>query len=201
MTIISIKQIVNRHKWSNTDYNISTGITLKDVPQNKVRTQRKRKAQLKFVLMKILHLIQQNLFCTKRDLYYQNVSLFDKSQRVVDEIIDDLACSLRASRPQLHIVSSTRGLVFGHLQFLNTNGVHTDCLSSPNGINIPNDTERINKMESKALFVLIIEKDATFQQLIDLKIHEKYPIIMVRIIHFFLNQFNCFQFVCHKALI
>lgn len=170
---------MNRHKWANTKFNISTGVKLKDEPQNKVRTQLKRHKQIKFVLEKILALIQNKCFATKRDLYYQNVMLFDKSQRVVDEIIDDLACSLRASRAKLHIVSSTRGLVFGHLRFQNTNGVETDCLSSPNGINIPNDTSKLSRFRSKALFVLIIEKDATFQQLIDLNIHLRYPIIMV----------------------
>ncbi|CAG2101935.1 unnamed protein product, partial [Medioppia subpectinata] len=104
-------QIVNRHKWTNTDYWIGTGITLKDMPQHKR--------------------------------------------------------------------SRWSGLVFGHLQFQNTNGVLTDCLTSPNGIAIPNDTERLSRMQSNAIFVLIVEKDATFQQLIDLKIHLKYPLIMV----------------------
>ncbi|CAG2114665.1 unnamed protein product, partial [Medioppia subpectinata] len=100
-------QIVNRHKWTNTDYWIGTGITLKDMPQHKVRTQTKRQKQLKFVLKIILNLIVKDIYCTKRDLYYQNVMLFDRSQRVVDEIIDDLACSLHVSRTKLHIASST----------------------------------------------------------------------------------------------
>jgi len=152
---------------------------LKDLPQNKVRPQTKRQKQIKFVLEKILGLIEKDIYCTKRDLYYQNVLLFDSSQRRVDEIVDDLACSLRASRHKLHIVSSTRGLVFGHLKFQNTNGILTNCLSSPNGVNIPNDTEKISAVQSEAVFVLIIEKDATFQQLIDLKIHKRYPLIMV----------------------
>ncbi|CAG2176077.1 unnamed protein product [Oppiella nova] len=172
-------QIVNRHKWANTDYKLGTGITLKVMPRNKVRTQTKRQKQLKFVLEKIKSLIANDIYCTKRDLYYQNVMLFDSSQRVVDEIIDDLACSLRVSRIKLNIASSTRGLVFGHLKFQNTNGVLTDCLSSPNGIAIPNDTERLSRMQSNAIFVLIVEKDATFQQLIHLEIHRKYPLIMV----------------------
>ena len=172
-------QIVNRHKWANTEFNISTGVKLKDEPENKARTQLKRHKQIKFVLEKILGFIKKKCFCTKRDLYYQNVMLFDKSQRVVDEIIDDLASSLRASRTELHIVSSTRGLVFGHLKFQNTNGVETDCLSSPNGINIPNETSKLSRFRSKALFVLVIEKDATFQQLIDVDIHKRFPIIMV----------------------
>ncbi len=149
------------------------------MPKNKVRTQVKRRNQIRFVLERILGLIEKDVYCTKRDLYYQNVILFDYSQRIVDEIIDDLACSLRVSRNKLQIVSSTRGLVFGHLKFHNTNGILTDCLKSPNGIAIPNDTEKLSYMQSNAHFVLIIEKDATFQQLIDLKIHEKYPIIMV----------------------
>ncbi|XP_054161327.1 meiotic recombination protein SPO11-like [Oppia nitens] len=172
-------EIVNRHKWANTSYKIGTGIILKADPQNKVRTQKKRQKQLRFVLQKIKGLIVNDIYCTKRDLYYQNVMLFERSQRVVDEIIDDLACSLRVSRTKLHIASSTRGLVFGHLKFQNTNGVYTDCLSSPNGIAIPNDTEKLCRMHTNARFVLIVEKDATFQQLIDLRIHEKYPLIMV----------------------
>lgn len=170
---------MNRHNWNNTNYQIETGITLKSNAENKSRTQEKRHKQIKFVLKKILDLIVNDIYCTKRDLYYQNVNLFDRSQRVVDEIIDDLACSLRVNRNKLHIASSTRGLVFGHLKFRNTNGFLTDCLSSPNGIAVPNDTERLSRMESNAQFVLIVEKDATFQQLIDLQIHRRYPLIMV----------------------
>lgn len=38
------------------------------------------------------------------------------------------------------------------------------------GILIPNDVEKLSEFRSKALLVLVVEKDSTFQKLIDDKI-------------------------------
>ena len=46
-----------------------------------------------------------------------------------------------------------------------------------------------NDLRTSALFVLVIEKDATFQRLIDDNFHAKYPSILVTVISTFFFSF------------
>ncbi|EQL00317.1 meiotic recombination protein rec12 [Ophiocordyceps sinensis CO18] len=51
---------------------------------------------------------------TKRCIFYQHQDLFEK-QRVVDELVDDIALTLEVHRHDLNIVASSKGLVSGPL--------------------------------------------------------------------------------------
>ncbi|KAL3957191.1 hypothetical protein ACCO45_007769 [Purpureocillium lilacinum] len=51
---------------------------------------------------------------TKRQIYYQHQELFEK-QRVVDDLVDDLAATLSVQRHDLNIVATAKGLCCGLL--------------------------------------------------------------------------------------
>ena len=48
---------------------------------------------------------------------------------------------------------------------------------------IPNIIDRIQSIRTSAVFVLIVEKDATFQRLMDDRFTDKFSAILVTVIH------------------
>ena len=180
---------IKRRDWENTDYGINTGVAMNKVPKKYTKTQIAKQQRYVYLLKKIADLLERDGLMTKRDIYYQNVQMFSNSQKILDEYVDDIACSLGVTRNHLHIVASSKGLVFGHLEFYNEKRIRIDCLNSASGTIIPGDVDKISYVQSNAKFVLIIEKDATFQLLIDLKIHEKFPLILVRFYLYLFIQF------------
>uniref|UniRef100_A0A3Q2NTG5 DNA topoisomerase (ATP-hydrolyzing) n=1 Tax=Fundulus heteroclitus TaxID=8078 RepID=A0A3Q2NTG5_FUNHE len=102
-------------------------------------------AQILKILSVIYRLVQSNSYATKRDIYYNNTQLFG-SQRTVDSIIDDISCMLKVPRRSLHVVSV-------HINFSLTDGLHNHSGNT--------------YIVSSAKFIMIIEKDATFQRLLD----------------------------------
>nr|XP_025957683.1 meiotic recombination protein SPO11 isoform X5 [Dromaius novaehollandiae]XP_025957684.1 meiotic recombination protein SPO11 isoform X5 [Dromaius novaehollandiae]XP_025957685.1 meiotic recombination protein SPO11 isoform X5 [Dromaius novaehollandiae]XP_025957687.1 meiotic recombination protein SPO11 isoform X5 [Dromaius novaehollandiae]XP_025957688.1 meiotic recombination protein SPO11 isoform X5 [Dromaius novaehollandiae] len=89
------------------------------------------------ILSMIYKMVQSNTYATKRDIYYTDTLLFG-SQSVVDNIIDDISCMLKIPRRSLHIA-----------------------------VTVPSNVEGIKNLISHAKFMLIVEKDATFQRLLD----------------------------------
>ncbi|KAJ3009578.1 endodeoxyribonuclease, partial [Thoreauomyces humboldtii] len=123
-------------------------------------------------------LLECNSFATKRELYYRDVSLF-KSQSVVDEIIEDLACAHGVPRHCLNVTASCKGLVFGNLIMHMTDGTSINCLqASHNGTLIP-PSDRISSVQSSARFVLVIEKEATFQTLLSEWFVQKFDCVIL----------------------
>ncbi|XP_067143266.1 meiotic recombination protein SPO11 isoform X2 [Centruroides vittatus] len=127
----------------------------------------KRFALILHILAKIYHLIQTNTYSTKREIYYQNINLFG-SQNTLNTIIDDISCLLKVPRNQLHIMATSKGHVTGNLRFQDGEKNYIDCCNSI-GMLIPADIENITNISSNAKFILVIEKDATFQKLLDEK--------------------------------
>ncbi|XP_062507058.1 meiotic recombination protein SPO11-like isoform X2 [Corticium candelabrum] len=138
-----------------------------------------KQAQLTVVLEKIHELLITNSYATKRDLYYNNVELFDK-QVTLNCLLDDIAVKFEVPRRCLHVMSDNKGMLFGDLLFSHQDIV-TDCReSSSMGTTVPNDIHDVTIISSSARFVLVIEKEATFQRLLDDKFCEKFgPCIII----------------------
>ncbi|CAG8788015.1 34115_t:CDS:10, partial [Racocetra persica] len=114
-------------------------------------------------ILDICHeLLIQDVTATKRDIYYKDVRLFG-NQHTVDAAIDELACLFRVPRACLNVTASAKGLVAGALKIIQKDKTILDCLS------INNQT----RVETNAEFVLIVEKEATFQYLLSSRIFEK----------------------------
>ncbi|KAJ3889229.1 Spo11/DNA topoisomerase VI subunit A [Lentinula edodes] len=107
----------------------------------------------------------ENVPVTKRDIYYRDVPLF-KEQRIVDNIVDDIAASLKLERSDLNVRATSKGIFCG--SSLNVDLSSGDVIhgndSEASLIPIGEDVETFRVDEDLA-WVLIIEKDAVFQTL------------------------------------
>ncbi|XP_024914773.1 meiotic recombination protein SPO11 isoform X2 [Cynoglossus semilaevis] len=136
-------------------------------------------AQILKILSVVYRLVQSNKYATKRDIYYRNMQLFG-SQATVDSIVDDLSCLLKAPRRSLHVLATTKGLIAGDLQYMEEDGTRIDCHCSSAAVQLSSNISGIRNIVSSAKFVLIVEKDATFQTLLDEDFCSKlHPCIMI----------------------
>ncbi|KAJ7141475.1 Spo11/DNA topoisomerase VI subunit A [Mycena epipterygia] len=120
-------------------------------------------------LFKVLDLMHEAVVdgvpATKRDIYYRDVPLF-KTQKVVDNLVDDLAATFELERADLNIRATSKGLVCGSglmMHLVSGEKVH---VNNTEGALIPvgEDIESFTVGEDVE-WVLIVEKDAVFQTL------------------------------------
>ncbi|KAK3803868.1 hypothetical protein RRG08_029460 [Elysia crispata] len=134
----------------------------------KVRFDKRKSAKKFATMLKILkliyRLIQEDRFCTKRDIFYQYPDLYN-CQASIDKIVDDVACMLQVPRWDLHILATSKGLVGGSVKFTDDEGTCFDCSYSTVGLQIPAHYKDMQNICTSANFVLVVEKDATFQKL------------------------------------
>ncbi|XP_031485933.1 DNA topoisomerase 6 subunit A [Nymphaea colorata] len=134
------------------------------------------------ITARILHLVHQlcnkGIHVTKRDLFYTDVKLFtDQGQS--DAVLDDVSCLLGCTRSSLNVVASEKGVVVGRLVFYDS-GDRIDCTKmGVGGKAIPPNIDRVEGMESDALFVLLVEKDAAFMRLAEDRFYNRFPCIIV----------------------
>lgn len=122
-------------------------------------------------------LLQENKHSTKRDLYYSNVNFY-QTQHAVDEAVSDISCMLGVPRHALHILSSSKGLLYGDLSFSDNDGNIIVCYE--NGVQVPNHVSCVRNFQSNARYILVIEKEATYQRLVEYKLNEKLgPCILI----------------------
>uniref|UniRef100_A0A4W3JXR5 DNA topoisomerase (ATP-hydrolyzing) n=1 Tax=Callorhinchus milii TaxID=7868 RepID=A0A4W3JXR5_CALMI len=149
-----------RSSWENIWFDDTVGLQMVfDCTVTKVKCENLKSMQRFALILKILSmiykLVQSNTYATKRDLFYSDTQVFG-SQSVLDAIINDISCLLKVPRRYLHILSTARGYIAGDLYYTEEDGTRVNCSC--------NSTVNLN---STAKFVLIVEKDATFQRLLD----------------------------------
>ncbi|XP_013866004.1 meiotic recombination protein SPO11 [Austrofundulus limnaeus] len=161
----------NRSSWANVSFDCAIGLQMSsehsvtsiksDCPSSAAKF-----AQILKILSVIYKLVQSNSYATKRDIYYNDTQLF-VSQRSVDSIMDDISCMLKVPRRSLHVLSTSKGLISGDLCYLEEDGTRIDCHSSSAVVPVSSNISGIRNIVSSAKFVMIVEKDATFQRLLD----------------------------------
>ncbi|XP_040009163.1 meiotic recombination protein SPO11 isoform X6 [Xiphias gladius] len=114
----------------------------------------------------VLALPNRSSWANVRDIYYNNTQLFG-SQTTVDSIVDDISCMLKVPRRSLHVFASSKGLIAGDLRYMEEDGTRIDCHSSSAAVAVSSNIGGIRNIVSSAKFVMIVEKDATFQRLLD----------------------------------
>ncbi|XP_034233786.1 meiotic recombination protein SPO11 [Thrips palmi] len=102
---------------------------------------------------------------TRRQLYYEEVA-FLKSQRQVDDGALDVSRLVGLPPWNLGLLATAKGLVAGDLTLTTTDGEVVDCSSKPGGVLIPGDVSSIDKVQSAARFILVLEKDTLFQRVL-----------------------------------
>uniref|UniRef100_A0A8C5TU91 DNA topoisomerase (ATP-hydrolyzing) n=1 Tax=Malurus cyaneus samueli TaxID=2593467 RepID=A0A8C5TU91_9PASS len=166
--------LANRTDWRNIEFKDSVGLQM--IPRSTIKQIRsdcpqsaKRFALVLKILSMIYKMVQSNTYATKRDIYYSDTLLFG-SQSIVDQIINDISCMLKIPRRSLHILSTTKGFVAGNLSYTEEDGTKQSLAS----------VQDILDLNSHAKFMLIVEKDATFQRLLDDDFFSKVsPCIMI----------------------
>ncbi|KAI5704585.1 hypothetical protein M8J76_006766 [Diaphorina citri] len=125
------------------------------------------------VLSKIHRLLTTKSTCTKRELYYQNVALF-KTQTVVDGAINFISNLLDMPPWELGVTSSSKGLAAGpmSLHMSNREIIKYDV---GGGVMLPQNIGDIREIEFGGKYILIVEKDAAFQKLLDENIFQRQP--------------------------
>ncbi|XP_066558626.1 meiotic recombination protein SPO11 [Amia ocellicauda] len=163
--------IRNRALWSNIRFDDSIGLqTVSDSTVTTVRSDCSSSVARFALTLKLLSviykLVQSNTYATKRDIYYNDTQLFG-SQRTVDLIVDDISCMLRVPRRGLHVLATSKGFITGDLCYTEEDGSRVNCESSSTPILVSSNVCGIKNIVSSAKFILIVEKDATFQRLLD----------------------------------
>ncbi|XP_037076909.1 meiotic recombination protein SPO11-like [Pollicipes pollicipes] len=151
-----------------------------------MRVRKESKLNMMVLLLeKIRHLVATNTHSTKRDIYYQEVALFG-SQRAVDALLDDVTRLLAIPRQSSHVRATSKGLVAGDLDGLEADGrdgrqfpicsSHRPCRSPATaGLLVPEDLPHVQLVRSSARFILVVEKDATFQKILDSRLLRHLP--------------------------
>ncbi|XP_072936669.1 meiotic recombination protein W68 [Epargyreus clarus] len=161
----------NQRLWSNCIYDLDR-VTLKAFNDAKKTTivysntsDRTRFNAIVFVLSKVHELLGKNLTVTRRELFYQNVARF-RNQSNLDVGVRDVCCLLESPPWNLGIVATAKGLVAGPLIMRCRDGSTMDCMTA-GGTLLPQDINGIQEFKSTAKYILVVEKDAIFQKLLD----------------------------------
>lgn len=138
-----------------------------------------RKATIMARILDIVHeLLEENIHATKREVFYNDVTLFEE-QRDSDEALEDIAAMLGVDRWSLHVVASAKGAVIGRLTFREGNDV-IDCTKmGTGGKAITPLIDTVEILDSDAEFILIVEKEAAFIRLAEDRFYDKYPCIII----------------------
>ncbi|XP_070695056.1 meiotic recombination protein SPO11 [Pempheris klunzingeri] len=161
----------NRSSWANVSFDSAVGLQMSS--GSSVTTIRSdcassvtKFAQILKILSVIYRLVLSDSYATKRDIYYNNTQLFG-SQKTVDGIVDDVSCMLKVPRRSLHVLATSKGLISGDLCYMEEDGTRIDCHSRSAAVAVSSNIAGIRNIVSSAKFVMIVEKDATFQRLLD----------------------------------
>nr|CAH7730198.1 unnamed protein product [Callosobruchus chinensis] len=129
------------------------------------------------IMKKIQVLLETNSKLTKRELYYQLKDMIN-GQGIVDRAINLVSCVLNVGRWALNIIAQ-KGLIFGNLKIMLSSGETINC--NVPGTLIPQDISDIVEVHSDAYFILVVEKEAIFQKLLEEDIPNKLtrPFIMI----------------------
>ncbi|KAH7108078.1 Spo11/DNA topoisomerase VI subunit A [Auriculariales sp. MPI-PUGE-AT-0066] len=120
-------------------------------------------------LMRVLNLSHEGLLAgrtvSKRDIYYQDVKLF-QSQALVNSLVDDLAATCGVARRDLNISASRKGLICGSGISIHTKSGATIFVFDDESVLIPSMESVVSIAVSPELsWILVIEKDVRVYRL------------------------------------
>ncbi len=133
-------------------------------------------------------LIMEGRTASLREVFYQlrhTIPLINEDtfyeQRESDSVIEDLERTLNIIREKMHIKADRRGYVYGDITMRDK--VRKDEWNCSKlgigGWGVPSTIEDIEILDINADFVLVIEKDALFERLIEERFPEKHRAILI----------------------
>lgn len=132
----------------------------------RVSRDQERFHKILLILNTMRRLVAGGRRTTKRDIFYDNFTEFS-SQAEVDRMVAEVVTMLQVPRLQLGVMATSKGLVVGHLTYINSEGVTVDLRLAVGGDTIPQDVPEVELLGSDAHFLLVVEKDAIFQRLLE----------------------------------
>ena len=136
---------------------------------------RQKYVRIMLILDKIHALLIDDEKISLRELYYQMLGQDGGTVTQISEAISAICIMLQIPRGQLHINACSKGLMAGSLTYRTTDLLEVNCSHSTEGEPIPNDLEDMLAIETNAKLVIVIEKDAVFQRLLDEKFLDSLP--------------------------
>ncbi len=132
-----------------------------------------------FRVLEIIHeLLEKGIHATKREVFYNDVPLFE-DQRNSDNAIDDMGPLLGTNRESTHVVASAKGTALGRLT-IEDSGDEIDLTRlGTGGWSITPFLDKVTIKDSDAEFLLIVEKDAAMLRLAETKWWKRYPCIIL----------------------
>ncbi|XP_060602471.1 meiotic recombination protein SPO11-like isoform X3 [Ruditapes philippinarum] len=133
--------------WSDISFDCNSGLALRrNQRMTSVRFESLQSVKKFGLMLKVLsimyRLVKTNHFCTKRDIYYQDPSLFG-SQHMLDGIVDNISCMLEIPRWQLHVLATSKGCIAGDLMFQDVDNNFIDCSQTQMGKGFPDMNTRM----------------------------------------------------------
>lgn len=131
-------------------------------------------------------LTNQNLHTSLRDLYYALKRTMPNSQENTfneqsesDPIIVDLEVALDILREQLHLNADVRGRAVGNIIIKDREDTVDLSKLGSGGLAIPSNVEEIEFKKVNVDFILVIEKNAAFESLHELKFWKKHNCLLL----------------------
>ncbi|KXS98678.1 hypothetical protein AC578_1264 [Pseudocercospora eumusae] len=116
-------------------------------------------------IMELMHeALRNDVVISKRDMYYRDPALFG-CQRHVDRYVDDIASTFGVPRSSLNVTAAAKGLFAGAFELCRRDGSIIDASADQEGILIPSLKDVLSISMSKAKWILVIEKEATFRSI------------------------------------
>ncbi|XP_043799106.1 meiotic recombination protein W68 [Apis laboriosa] len=153
----------------NTEETVTKGT--RRVTQDFASKRGKDKFALMMTVMATAHrLLITNTTLTRRSLYYdlknERTSNLVPEQRCLDQAVHHVANLLNCAPWELNLLPTSKGLVAGELTLTLADNRIIDCTVA-GGALIPHLASNVISVRSKAKLVLIVEKDAVFQKLLE----------------------------------
>ncbi|KYK67467.1 putative topoisomerase VIA [Toxoplasma gondii TgCatPRC2] len=178
-----IKHILEEHilrvvGWfANRDVDHLTRLT-KAERTERLRTFGIKKLTWVLSLLDQIHgLLMTNRAATQRELFYGLVNVFD-TQAQVNAQLQQIVSWLEIPRDSLNVFASQKGLVAGMLTFVK-GSLTLDCRRTGTGVLISETLVEVDRLESHASYIIVVEKDAIFQTLCEQQIWNIIPCILI----------------------
>ena len=134
------------------------------------------------------NLVERDKTASLREVYYilkHTIPIVEEDsfveQRESDSVIEDLERTLRTIREQFHIKAEGRGAIYGDITLRDKKrGDEWNCSKlGRGGWSVPSTIEDIEIVDVNADFVLVVEKEALFDRLIEERFPEKHRAIII----------------------
>jgi len=129
--------------------------------------------QMLFVLSVLQEAAEREKHLTKREVYYQDPELFKKDQNSSDNLLEDIAVTMGVTRPCIRVIAAAKGVCIGDLTLREREDTFNCNSLGRGGWSISPFIDEVEIVETKAEYVLVVEKDAAMIRLIEEDFHKK----------------------------